>query len=472
MSQTRQGANALMDLAKSQAGSAGPTRPTQVFRGRQPSLPYTGGAGGITEGGRARSMVTENSPEWMRRDMELLQRAQQDYQSNPTYRGNDYLRYQADQAANRLREAGIGLNTGASGQVDWSNFDPRGFSDAGSLQRAMTRYADADQRGGYYGDMIANSGYQAQTQPQQATSSPDPARSAVQPSPAPVAPDRSRYGGDQIAGTMGEQPQGGQLLRGSTEGIPIAEPGFGSFQRYEDAAMEQAMRHLQPQLNDMTARFEQDLVNKGIDPNSKAGRLALERMQRGQNDLRNSAAFNSMQFGLGAQNQAFQQGHAASQLAAAMEQAQMANQLGWGGLENQRYLGELGNKLGYAGLDNQRVLAGMQQAMQQAQLAQQAQQFGQNMDFQYAGLNQADRQFGMNNQLAYTGMAGNLLGQLFGAQQGAFNTNWQNQLQGFNMRQALLGALPGWNPAMIDVNGSANAATSWTSRAPWAPRSP
>jgi hypothetical protein len=70
-------------------------------------------------------------------------------------------------------------------------------------------------------------------------------------------------------------------------------------------------------------RFAQELINKGIDPNSEAGQKAFRQKQMGQSDLLSASAFGAMGFGTDIQNQMFQQDFGRSQLANAMLQAQM-----------------------------------------------------------------------------------------------------------------------------------------------------
>lgn len=220
----------------------------------------------------------------------------------------------------------------------------------------------------------------------------------------------------------------GTTIQGSTDSVNVADPNFGSMQKYQDAAYDHAMRSMQPQMDQQNRKFEQTLVNKGIDPNSAAGRDALAQLQRGQNDARNSAMFQAMQFGQGAQNQAFQQGLAASHLAQ-----------------------------GDKGMN-------MQDALARDQMAQQNNQFGQNLNWQKdqfgRSLAEQSRQFDANDQRQYSSM-------MMDAMQRAYQTDMNNWMQNnaaannqFNLRQGVAGSIPGWNPAMVDVNGSAGAATN------------
>lgn len=98
---------------------------------------------------------------------------------------------------------------------------------------------------------------------------------------------------------------------------------YEQFQEYEDRAYDQAMRTLGPELEEERNRFDQQLINQGIDPNSEAGQKARAQMERGQNDRINQAKFNAMGFGQQMQQQIFGQAATSSQLANQMLQHQM-----------------------------------------------------------------------------------------------------------------------------------------------------
>ena len=105
---------------------------------------------------------------------------------------------------------------------------------------------------------------------------------------------------------------------------PQANPmAYEDINQFTDAAYENAMRNLSPELEMQDERFAQDLINRGIDPNSPAGQEAFDRKARAQNDMLSKAAFDAMGFGTGIQQQMFAQDATRSQLANAMLQAQM-----------------------------------------------------------------------------------------------------------------------------------------------------
>lgn len=88
---------------------------------------------------------------------------------------------------------------------------------------------------------------------------------------------------------------------------PAQASGAGDFQRFENQAMQSAERHLNPTWDRNQKTFEQSMINKGFAPNSEGYNEAFDQFNRAKNDQYSSAAFNAMQFGLGAQNQAFGQ---------------------------------------------------------------------------------------------------------------------------------------------------------------------
>jgi hypothetical protein len=199
-------------------------------------------------------------------------------------------------------------------------------------------------------------------------------------------------------------------MRGTPGQVTVADPNFGSMQKYQDAAYDHAMRSLQPSMDQQNRKFHQQLVNQGIDPNSAAGRNAADQLARNQNDARQSALFQAMQFGQGAQQQAFGQGLGVANL------AQQQDQFGRNLSQNDRH-------------------------------------FQQNLGWQKDS-------FAQNRQDANTDRAMNMLSQALGMDYNIWQGNNAAADQRFNARQAVAGSIPGWNPAMIDVNGSANAATN------------
>lgn len=162
--------------------------------------------------------------------------------------------------------------------------------------------------------------------------------------------DKAMKNANMFGALAGNLPGGNQVRSGSSiDGISAVNPQAGqaneldAFKRYEDMAYNTALGRLQPQLDQQNASFNQGLVSRGIPVGSDAYNSAMRQKDQSQADALQNAAFGAMQFGLGAQNQSFQQDHARSALANALLQARMQQELG---------MANVG--LGYAGL-NQRA---------------------------------------------------------------------------------------------------------------------
>lgn len=109
--------------------------------------------------------------------------------------------------------------------------------------------------------------------------------------------------------TMKPQPAGQPaVMPNANIFTPANGPAPGDFQRFEDSAMQSAQRHLDPVWDRNQKTFEQSMVNKGLAPDSAAYKEAFDNFSRAKNDQYSSAAFGAQQYGLGAQNQAFNQG--------------------------------------------------------------------------------------------------------------------------------------------------------------------
>lgn len=109
---------------------------------------------------------------------------------------------------------------------------------------------------------------------------------------------------------IGSSPDFSDLygLDGVSPVNPQANPfDYGQVSDFADAAYAQSMRYLQPQFDTEDRRYEQALINKGIDPNSEAGMEMLRRKEVGQNDQLSRAAFDALGFGADLQGQMFDQ---------------------------------------------------------------------------------------------------------------------------------------------------------------------
>jgi len=114
------------------------------------------------------------------------------------------------------------------------------------------------------------------------------------------------------------------------------------FQGYVDASYNAAKQRLDPVMQQQQQTYQQSMVDRSIPVGSEAYGKSSQQLDQNQNDAYSQAAFNAMQFGLGAQAQDFGQDATRSQLSNALLQSKWGNELGWGN-----------NALGYAGLNEQ-----------------------------------------------------------------------------------------------------------------------
>ena len=181
--------------------------------------------------------------------------------------------------------------------------------------------------------------------------------------------EKNQYGGQQIAGADPSQAD------------------YNSVQGYADQAYEESQRYMAPQHAQEDRRMQQELINKGIDPNSPNGQEQMKMLQMQQGDQQNAAQFGALQFGQGIQNQMSQQELANQGLAGDMQKALWQNQLGSSGQDLQKYLGDQGFQLGRGQLQlgnqqaaNQRY--GMDQNYMLGQAGQDLQRYGMDQGYQ------------------------------------------------------------------------------------------
>jgi hypothetical protein len=153
--------------------------------------------------------------------------------------------------------------------------------------------------------------------------------------------------GQSGPGTGGGQPYTGQYSPFNDTNTAMPPPpgwgagsvppaDYGSVQNYADDAYSNARRYLDPQQEQDNRRFQQEMQNKGIDPNSAMGQDQYEQMMRAHGDQNSGAAFDSLGFGQGIQGQMADQ------------------QLQWGNQGNARYGIDKGYDLGMGNLDMNR----------------------------------------------------------------------------------------------------------------------
>ena len=300
---------------------------------------------------------------------------------------------------------------------------------------------------------------------------------------------------------------GGQEMFGDP-----SQADYDSVQQYGDQAYEQSMKRLNPQMETQNKRLQQEMINKGIDPNSAQGQRMQDDLSRQQADQKNSATFSALQFGQGIQNQMAQQEQQKANLAGQMQQGlwgaqgqasgqnlqkylgDQSNQLGWGnlqsghelgkaGLENQFSLGRSGQmndyNLGAAGLDLQGQLGNQQNMLAQRGQdinymlgagGQNLQKYGMDQNFNLGAAGQDLQRYGMdqNFQLGQGAQDIQRQGQDFDQMMGMGDRDFRNQQyndmltrgdQRYNdqMLMSLLGFNKPGGAANIDPSGFGQA---------------
>lgn len=238
-----------------------------------------------------------------------------------------------------------------------------------------------------------------------------------------------------------------QMLNGGASPTTVTPTGAGDMaaaaQPYTDAAYQQSMRELQPQMDQQNAAFQQQMINQGIAPGSAAYTQAANQLSMNQNDAMAQARDQAMQQGLAAQGQGFQQGLSQSQLA-----AQLAGQLLGSNtsIANQQLGGNASimNALlgGNSGIAQQ--LIGANASIQGANAAAAASRANgmNNYNLGMAQLQQQGQQSDFNNLMSMLGLG-------MGADQynnGLLNQNQSNAMQFF-------GYMPQGSNSNIDVTG-------------------
>lgn len=102
--------------------------------------------------------------------------------------------------------------------------------------------------------------------------------------------------------------------------VKVTPTTLSGMQPFIDAAMNQSTSRLDPQFAQAQAKFNQEMVNRGIPQGSEAYNAAWDDFSRSKNDAYASAMNAAMGQGLAAQGQAWGQGAQQAQLAQAMRQ--------------------------------------------------------------------------------------------------------------------------------------------------------
>lgn len=135
----------------------------------------------------------------------------------------------------------------------------------------------------------------------------------------PTLPDIDPY-------TIGASPDPTATGVGGVSAIdPQAQPfQYDEVSDFADSAWEQAMRYLRPEMDLEDRRYDQMLINRGIDPfSSEAGKDSFRMKEMSQNDRLSKAAFDALGFGRDTQQQMFGQSKDRAELSNQLLQAMM-----------------------------------------------------------------------------------------------------------------------------------------------------
>jgi len=220
-----------------------------------------------------------------------------------------------------------------------------------------------------------------------------------------------------------------------------AQDMASTMQPYVDSAYQQATRTLDPQWQQQSAAFDQQMINQGIQPGSAAYNTAKQQFDQSKNDAYSQAQAQAQQQGLAAQNQAFGQGLSQSQLAAQLSQALIGANSQYAGQQLQGNQGIMQALLGGNSGIAQQIIGG--NATRGAAEAGASASRANSMNSYNLGMANLAQQ-GQQNDF------GNLM-QLLGMGQGVgqYNNNLLNQDQSRN--QSFFGYMPGGNGGNIDV---------------------
>lgn len=130
---------------------------------------------------------------------------------------------------------------------------------------------------------------------------------------------------DMRGGSSGSGSSWGAINRGRPYNAgPQVPSDLGNFDQFRDSAYNQAMRQMQPQLEQRQRDLQQSLLNRGLQVGTEAYNNELDRLSRAENDMLGQAAYGAQQQGLAAQNQFWNQGYQYDALANALNQSQIA----------------------------------------------------------------------------------------------------------------------------------------------------
>lgn len=228
--------------------------------------------------------------------------------------------------------------------------------------------------------------------------------------------------------------------------VTISPDILNSMQQYSDAAYHNATRTLDPQWQQNKAAFDQQMVGQGLMPGSDAYNNAYANFQRGQNDAYSQARDQSMQQGLAAQGQAFNQGYQNSSLQNELAKANTAaNASMYDALMSSGATTQAAQIGANASMNNNAQDNFTQQLLGLGNLGLGAGRLNLDSNLGYGQLGLAQNNADFSNMLNLANF--DRQGQMY-----------NNALPGMELQNMMpfFGMLPNGNPSPIDVNGAYN----------------
>ena len=184
------------------------------------------------------------------------------------------------------------------------------------------------------------------------TGAPVPTRDTWSPWTNAPNPTNPAYGAGSQNPSYGGIQYGGQ----DTVGAQANPYQYDELSQFSDQAYDYSRRYIDPQQEQQNNRYDQELINRGVDPRSEMGREMAMQLARQQNDQNNASAYSAMEFGKGIQDQMFNQSFMNTQQAGDMQKARWMNDTNRYGTDVGRDIARMNNDTSRYGTDKSYAL--------------------------------------------------------------------------------------------------------------------
>lgn len=213
---------------------------------------------------------------------------------------------------------------------------------------------------------------------------------------------------NNFEGMLAENPEPIRRARPSPNGaMPLDPSNIASLAPWQESTLALANRSLDPQWQQAEARFNQDMVNRGIAQGSDAYTAARSDFDRSRNDAYGSARNQALAQALAAQQQGFGQSFGMDQLAAqnAATAAQRAGDSMRLAMQDRQFQQDFGLRDRMFGEDTRRYDLGRGDSLNQQDFNNLQSLLG--FDFGSQQFNAGQQQQDFNNQLPFFGLIPN-----------------------------------------------------------------